>query len=82
MFLSVQTNREPVGIALEDDVERVVSNILNNPDIDYFNIKITRTNATLTKVTLKSGPRASAPAKEIVEIVAGSDVVGSSEVQK
>jgi len=83
MFLSVQRNKTPETIGLEGDVESVVLSILNNPDIDYFNIKLVGpNNVTLTKVTIKSGPRQNAPAEEIVEIVAGSDVVGSAEVKK
>ena len=59
MFLSIQRNQTPVGIGLEDDVQQVVANLLNNPDIDYFNIKLVGpNNVTLTNVTLKPGPRA------------------------
>jgi len=82
-FLSVQRNTTPEGLGLEDDPVKVVDALLNNPNLDYFNIKITGpSNATLTKVTLKPGPRSDGTPREVVEIVAGADDVGSAEVPK
>ena len=82
-FLVFQTNATPENIGLENDPSIVIDNLLNNPDLLYFNIKRAGpNNATLTKVKLKSGQRQDAPEREIVEIVAGPDDVGSAPVDK
>ena len=81
IFLVFQTNATPENIGLEEDVSIVIDNVLNNPDLQYFNVKRTGpNNATLTKVVLKPGPRSSGTPREVVEIVAGGDDVGSKEV--
>ena len=72
------------SIFLETDSDEVVFGVLEGTD-RYFNIKITGpNNATLTKVILKPGVRADAPAEEIVEIIATGDttILGSVEVDK
>jgi len=82
-FLVFQTNTNPENVGLEEDASIVIDNILNNPDLQYFNVKRTGVNnATLTRVTLKPGPRASGAPREVVEIVAGADTIGSAEVKK
>ena len=82
MFLSIQRNQTPEGIALEDDAQAVTLNVLNNPDLEYYNIKVLTNNVTLTKVNLKSGARQDGPLTEIAEVVAGQDVVGSAVIPK
>jgi hypothetical protein len=82
-FLVFQTNTTPENIGLEEDASIVINNILNNPDLQYFNIKRTGgNNATLTKVTLKPGPRSDGDPTEVVVIVAGPNEVGRVEVKK
>ena len=80
MFLSLRRNTDPESIGLDDDAELVTLNVLNNPDIEYFNIKVLNNNVTLTPVNIKSGPRSNGTPTEVVEIEAGNEVVGSAEI--
>ena len=67
---------------LSNNSKDVAADIVAGEPTLWFNIKETGgDNYTLTRVTIKPGPRAAAPAEEIVEIVAGGDgKVGEIEV--
>ncbi len=72
---------QPDRVFLEGDTEQVVFGTIDGT-IKYFYLKLTGgQQIVLVPVTLKPGPRAAAPAEEIVEIVAGPDTVGSAEVE-
>ena len=83
MFLA-RLNGEGGEIYIEDDAATVATNLERMTDgetlsLEYWNIK-DGPNISLQPVTLKSGARASAVAKEVAEIEAGGEVVGAAEV--
>jgi hypothetical protein len=70
---------------VENDAATVAKNLAEGltPTYDYYQIQLSGPNlqATLHPVTLKSGPRTAAPAREVVEIEAGGQGVGSVVVE-
>lgn len=73
---------------IEDDAATVARNLEadaqgSGPGIDYYHLSFNgpALNASIQPVVLKAGPRASAPAREIVEIEAGGQDVGSAIVE-
>lgn len=79
------THLEVEGAYLEDSAAQVALNLENNatPDADYYQLQFNgaQLQATLHPVSLKVGPRAPAPAREVVEIVAGGQDAGSAIVE-
>ena len=69
---------------VEDDAANVARNLeAAVPNLDYYFISFSgpSLNAALQPVTVKAGPRAAAPGREVVEIVAGGQDVGSAVVE-
>lgn len=82
MFL-VRLNGEGGKIFVTEDANEVALNLARIEDgetlnLEYWKIK-DGVNVTLQPVALKSGPRSNAPTKELVEIEAGGEDVGSVE---
>lgn len=82
MFLA-RLNGEGGKIFLTESAESVATNLARMDEgetlnLEYWHVKDGPT-LTLNPVTLKSGPRSNAPAKEVVEIEAGGEDVGSVE---
>ncbi len=78
------THEEVDRAYVEDNAEQVAINLANDadgngPNLDYYHIQFNGSNliATLHPVSLKAGPRAAAPAREVVEVEAGGQDVGS-----
>ena len=69
---------------IENDSETVAINLENNvSNLDYYYISFNGAplNAVLQPVSVKTGVRASAPDREIIEIQAGGQDVGSAVVE-
>jgi len=66
---------------IESNVEDVAKNLEAGAAVEYYAINLAAQNATLKKVSVKTGARASAPAREILEVEADGVVVGSVEVE-
>lgn len=82
------THEEVDRSYIEDDAEQVARNLEadaqgNGPGIDYYHLSFTgaQLQASLQPVNLKAGPRTAAPAREVVEIEAGGQDVGSAIVE-
>jgi hypothetical protein len=67
---------------IESSAEQVAKNLEAGLPIDYYNISYNgaQLNAALQPVSVKGGARASAPGREIVEIEAGGQDIGSAVV--
>lgn len=83
MFL-VRLNGEGGKIFTTENAAEVATNLERMSDgenlaLEYWYVK-DGVNVSLNPVTLKGGPRASAPAREVAEIEAGGEDVGSVEV--
>lgn len=75
------TTHDEVGqIFLEDNVDAMVRNLELGLPIDYYYIRVSGPNLlpSIQPAGLRPGPRNPAPAREIVEIEAGGQVVGSA----
>ena len=69
---------------IENDAGAVVRNLESNiENLDYYAITFNGAplNAVLQPVTIKAGPRTSGPAREVVEIEAGGQDVGSAVIE-
>lgn len=73
-------NLEIAKAFIEINDADVAKNIEAGAEVEYFAISLTSQNATLKKASIKSGPRAAAPAREIIEVEAGGQVVASVEI--
>ena len=78
-----KSHEEVDHIFLEDATTQIAKNINDGLLIDYYEISTAPITfaATLRLVTLKAGPRATASAREIVEIEANGKVIGSMFVE-
>jgi len=78
------THEEVDNTFLETDVATIIRNLENPPEnrIEYYEVQFNGPTfqATLHPVNLKAGPRTTAPAREIAEIEAAGQVVGSTTV--
>ncbi len=89
MFLAItrkkDENGDPtneVGKAfVETNQENLTRNLENKAEVEYFHISLTAQNATLKKCSIKSGTRAAAPGREIVEVETSDGVVASAEIK-
>jgi len=84
MFLAVIDAQGPdEQIFIESSSTQVVLNLRNppTPPIEYWEIRVTPGNVLLNTVTIKGGPRVSAPDREVVEIVAAGVEVGSAVIE-
>ena len=87
MFLAITRTKDENGdptnevlkMFVENNAADVARNLENNVEVEYFAISLTAQNATLKKATIKTGARASSPARETVEVEADGVVVGSFE---
>lgn len=78
-----ESHEEVDHIFLEDATAQIAKNINDGLPIDYFEIRVNPTSfaTTLHPVTLRAGPRTTAPDREVVEIEANGQVVGSTVVE-
>lgn len=76
------THEEVDNTYLETDVTTIIRNLENPPEnrIEYYEVQFNGPTfqATLHPVNLKAGPRAAAPAREIAELEANGQTVGSA----
>lgn len=83
MFIA-RLNGQGGKIFVTDDAAEVTRNLERMADGDALNLEYWKVkdgvNVSLNPVSIKGGPRASAPAREIAEIEAGGEDVGSAEV--
>jgi hypothetical protein len=79
------THEEVERSYIENDAATIARNLDGNlrPEYDYYAINYNGTNlqATLQPVTIKAGPRATAPTREIIELEAGGQDVGVAIVE-
>lgn len=75
-----EANLEIAKAFIEHDAGDVARNIEAGVAVEYYAISLTPQNATLKKASIKTGPRAAAPAREIIEVEAGGQVVASAEI--
>jgi hypothetical protein len=69
---------------IENDPTTVAVNLENAvPNLDYYQIEFNgaQLQATLHPVNIKAGPRTAAPAREVVEIEANGQNVGSAVIE-
>ena len=84
MFLAVlNPDSSNPKVFIEENAETVAVNLeAAVPDLEYYHISVVgQGNVTIQPVNVKAGPRTSAPAREIVEIEAGGQDVGSAIVE-
>lgn len=76
------THDEPDRVWVEDAASAIAKNLHAGLPIDYFELEINdnRVTVVLHKVQLKAGPRTSLPAREVQEVEANGETVGSVEV--
>lgn len=87
MFLAITRVKDAQGdptnevskAFIEVDAEQVAKNVEAGAEVEYYAIQLTPVSAVLHKASLKTGVRATAQAREIVEVEADGVVVGSFE---
>jgi hypothetical protein len=81
--VSEESHLEANKVYIEDSGAQVAKNLEAGLPIDYYNISFNgvQLNASLQPVSVKGGARASAPDREVVEIEAGGEDVGSAVVE-
>lgn len=77
------SHEEVEQIFLEDAVSQIARNIENGLLINYYEISVNSTSfaTTLKPVSIKSGVRASAPDREVVEVEVAGSVIGSVQME-
>lgn len=75
------SHTELENVYIESASSQVAKNLGEGLEIEYYEIQDDGRDITLEKVTIKTGTRASAPDREVVEIEAGGIVVGSAVVE-
>lgn len=70
-------------VYIEDSATQVAINVEAGLAMDVYQVQFNgaQLQATLHPVTVKGGPRASAPNREVVEIEANGTVIGSAVVE-
>lgn len=81
--VSEESHEEISNIFLEDASAQIAKNLAAGLLMDYYEIDTAPITfaVTLHPVSLKAGPRATAPDREIVEIEASGKVIGSAVME-